>query len=114
MTQLIIKTAGLTDRGQMRSNNEDAVCVEADLGLLIVADGMGGHQSGEKASAIAVSSIPATLKRLTPGNDTPDTSGAPISDETNRLGFSIKMANRMIFDAASSDPRDSGMGTTCT
>src|SRR5688572_13213382 len=114
MTKLAIKVAGLTDQGQVRSNNEDAVWTDAELGLLIVADGMGGHQSGEKASGMAISSIPANFRQLTRASQVGEITDKSFSAETNRLAFCMKMANQMIFEAAKRYPMDSGMGTTCT
>lgn len=49
--------AARTDIGKMRAHNEDRYCVNADLGLFVIADGMGGHASGEVASEIAVATI---------------------------------------------------------
>jgi PPM family protein phosphatase len=49
--------AARTDVGKIREHNEDCYCVNTDLGLFMVADGMGGHASGEVASQIAVSTI---------------------------------------------------------
>src|SRR5882757_4901038 len=49
-----IATALLSNVGRVRSNNEDVVEVDPELGLLILADGMGGHNAGEVASALAV------------------------------------------------------------
>jgi PPM family protein phosphatase len=108
--KLSIKTAGLTNPGLVRSNNEDAVCVDDRLGLLIVADGMGGHQAGEVASGIAIKAIPDRLRQLS--EDETENNG--FSHETNRLGLSLQTANQMIFEAARRSPDDNGMGTTCT
>jgi PPM family protein phosphatase len=112
VTKFSLQLAGLTDRGKVRANNEDSLCVDLELGLLVVADGMGGHQSGEKASGIAVSSIPANFKRLaaSPG----DAMDKQFSPETNRLGFCLKIANQAIYEAARRSVQDRGMGTTCT
>ena len=49
--------AALTDPGRRRENNEDSFCVREDLGLFLVADGMGGHVAGEIASKLAVDEI---------------------------------------------------------
>ena len=48
-----LTAAGLSDVGRERDHNEDSYAVEDDLGLYIVCDGMGGHQAGEIASALA-------------------------------------------------------------
>lgn len=45
---------GKTDKGLVRAENEDEFCIEKDLGFLAVADGMGGHASGEVASKMAI------------------------------------------------------------
>jgi PPM family protein phosphatase len=114
MSKLSVKVAGLTDQGKTRANNEDAVWVDANLGLLIVADGMGGHQSGEVAAGMAITTIPTNLDQLTKAGTTGEISDPRFSVETNRLGFCLKMANQMIFKAGKRYPKDQGMGTTCT
>ena len=53
----MMKVASMTDPGRVRKTNEDSFFVDARLGLLIVADGMGGHNGGEVASRIAVDTI---------------------------------------------------------
>src|SRR5262245_40502818 len=85
-----------------------------DLGLIVVADGMGGHQSGEKASRIAVNTVAETFKELTKAGNAGSILDKSFSEATNRLGFSLKMANEAIFEAGRRNPGDSGMGTTCT
>jgi protein phosphatase len=114
VTKLSIKTVGLTDQGKVRNNNEDALWVDADLGLVIVADGMGGHRAGEVASGIAVTTIRDNFKQLLETDSTGEITDNRFSVETNRLGFCLGMANKMIFEAASRYPRNSGMGTACT
>ena len=52
-----LQTACATDAGLVRKHNEDTVAVDNHLGLLVLADGMGGYQAGEVASEIAVSQI---------------------------------------------------------
>ena len=114
MKKLLLKAAGFTDQGKTRPNNEDAVWVDTRRGLLIVADGMGGHQAGEVASGMAVKSIPSTLDQLASSGTTGEIAEKTFSVETNRLGFCLKMANQMIFESAKRYPQSFGMGTTCT
>jgi protein phosphatase len=111
MSKLDVRIAGLTDHGLFREKNEDAVWVDPGAGLVIVANGMGGHASGEKASAIAIRCIPETLS----GPDGTDSNRDPrFSAATNRLAHAVRQANRAIFEEGQSSPPDRGMGTTCT
>jgi protein phosphatase len=110
MSKFIVRIAGLTDQGLVRAKNEDAIWVDPNTDLLIVADGMGGHPSGEKASTIAVRSIP---KHLASGADDP-TRDPRFSHATNLLAAAVLSANRAIFDEGEKSPADRGMGTTCT
>ena len=56
-----VRWAAATHPGRRRASNEDAFCARPDLGLYIVADGMGGHVAGEIASRLAVDTIEATI-----------------------------------------------------
>ncbi|MDQ3176432.1 MAG: Stp1/IreP family PP2C-type Ser/Thr phosphatase, partial [Actinomycetota bacterium] len=88
----------VTNEGMIRAQNEDNMLVRE--GLFVVADGMGGHQAGEVASALAVSRMAANLE------------GGP--GPLDALIASIRDANADIFDAASTDASQQGMGTTVT
>jgi PPM family protein phosphatase len=112
--KLSLKVAGLTDQGRSRSNNEDAIWVDPKLGLIIVADGMGGHQGGEVASGMAIQTIPSNFEQLAKAGTAGEIVDQRFSEATNRLGFCMKMANQLIFEAAKRYPKDHGMGTTCT
>jgi PPM family protein phosphatase len=93
-----LRWGAATDRGQIRTGNEDQMF--AGESLFVVADGMGGHQAGEVASKIAVDRLRAGL-----------------DDETPRLAdlvTAINEANRDILRAAVSNPDQHGMGTTIT
>ena len=114
MSKLSVEKAGFTDQGKARPNNEDAIWVDPEISLIIVADGMGGHKAGEVASGMAVSTIPANLKQMIKSRQSGEIFHKEFTGETNRLGFCLKMANQMIFEAARRYPQDSGMGTTCT
>src|SRR5262245_36363379 len=89
---------GVTHQGR-RSTNEDAWLVDLDLGLLVVADGMGGHNAGEVASALAVKVIREVFE-----------SGTPPSQAL--LVRAVQTANERILAAAAEQPSHSGMGTT--
>ena len=114
MTRLTATLAGMTDQGKVRANNEDSVWVDQAKGLIVVADGMGGHRSGEKASTLAVNIIREQFDRLSASQSAGEITAERFSAETNRLAFCVKLANQAIFEAARQNPEDRGMGTTCT
>src|SRR3954468_14062713 len=57
-----IKSVGLTDVGKVREHNEDTIGVDTDIGLMVLADGMGGYNAGEVASGLAVKTIMSRVK----------------------------------------------------
>jgi protein phosphatase len=99
----------LTDVGKKRDHNEDSFLVRDELGLFAVADGMGGHQAGERASRMALETLAAVLKRP----DGPP-QAADRDDILARLRDATQSAGAAIFDAAQADPTLQGMGTTLT
>ncbi|MBH1966349.1 MAG: Stp1/IreP family PP2C-type Ser/Thr phosphatase [Comamonadaceae bacterium] len=100
--------SALSDVGRHRSNNEDAVLVAAGYGLVVLADGMGGYNAGEVASAMAVDLI---ARDLTPSLE--KTGGAPDVRSLRRaMEVCVSNANRAIFDAARAEENCAGMGTT--
>jgi protein phosphatase len=96
----------LSDVGRKRDHNEDSFLVREDVGLFAVADGMGGHQAGEKASRMALETLANILKR-------PD-GPADRDDVLAKLREATQAAGAAIFDAAQADPTLQGMGTTMT
>ncbi len=64
---MVIASAAKSDVGQVREKNEDSFLINAELGLYVVADGMGGHLGGQMASQLAVSGIEASLRASQPG-----------------------------------------------
>jgi serine/threonine protein phosphatase PrpC len=106
--------SGTTDVGRKRNHNEDAFLLLPEESLYCVADGMGGHASGEVASRIAVEEMSEFFR--TTGRDDEATwpfkmDPARAYDE-NRLLTGVKLANVRIFERAATDPRLKGMGTT--
>jgi serine/threonine protein phosphatase PrpC len=110
--KLALRAAGLTDIGR-RPTNEDVVLVRSDLGLYAVADGAGGHRSGEVASALAARSLEnffgATIKKT---HEQPEFDRFGIPSGARRLSAAILKANRDVLEAAKSHSAHKGMGAT--
>jgi protein phosphatase len=94
-----------TDIGRRRSQNQDSVAAEPQLGLFLVADGMGGHKGGEIASAMAVDQITEYFQKV---------QGHAKKDPAEVLKSAIEHASQVIFTRAADEPELSGMGTTTT
>ena len=109
-----ITSYGVTDVGLERTNNEDAFFISAPDGLYVVCDGMGGHASGEIASAITVETmgqfVGTTIHEST--FRWPFNSPTATTLETRILDCAVRLANRDVFNAASSETKHRGMGTT--
>ncbi len=100
-----LRYAIATDRGRERENNEDAALGVPELGLFVIADGMGGHIGGEVASQVAIESVVAFVKGHSPARDPKD--GARLLSEA------VLEANSAVLHEA--ELRElAGMGTTLT
>jgi protein phosphatase len=108
-----IRYAAKTDVGMKRNHNEDYFSLIEDEQLFIVADGMGGHASGEVASKLAAETVGEFYQRTKDEEATwPYKMDRSLSYIENRLVCGIKLANYKIFEAACRDLRYKGMGTT--
>lgn len=93
----------LSDKGLRRDSNQDSCLINKDLGLFIVADGMGGHSGGEVASSIAVETVEKIFKNVEEQKSNP----------RETLTKAYESASQKIFDrAANESPELAGMGTT--
>jgi len=108
-----VHASGRTDAGRVRNQNEDRVMVAPELGLFLVADGMGGHATGQVASAMVAASMrnffQATVGERFVADDPEDVGLDPSS---MRLVHAVRKANRDIFEASSQHPEHRGMGST--
>ena len=107
------KVHGQSDVGRKRQNNEDNFGVDKELGLFIVADGMGGHAAGEVASRMAIELVMDYIRR-TAESDEPYLTGfnTKFSRAGNRLSSAVILANQVISETAASRQEWQGMGTT--
>jgi PPM family protein phosphatase len=101
------RAAGGTHVGRVRPGNQDALHVDTERGIFLVADGMGGHAAGEVASRIAVEVVSAALAEVVDGRPGPD-------EVTGALERALRDAERFILEHAARDRSTSGMGTTLT
>jgi len=102
MTVKGLRCAGLSDVGRVREENEDTIAVIPELGLFIVADGMGGHRAGKHASSLSVESFVDTIRVLYGGGTGP----------VESLRAAVSHANFSILEAARASSDFRGMGTT--
>ncbi|MGK2927974.1 MAG: Stp1/IreP family PP2C-type Ser/Thr phosphatase [Acidimicrobiales bacterium] len=89
-----LRWGGATDVGQLRSANQDSMLLGPDI--FVVADGMGGHQGGEVASALAIETV----------------SDRAVGSDVGELITAVEDANETVFERSTQDPALSGMGTT--
>ena len=109
-----IEVSGQTHVGMKRNHNEDNLLLLPEERLFVVADGMGGHSSGEVASQIAVEEV-AEFFRMTSQDleiTWPYKMDKQKNYDENRLATGVKLANMRIFEKASSETKYKGMGTT--
>ena len=103
-----IEYSSLSDVGRQRANNEDAVLVDAAHGVVVLADGMGGYNAGEVASALAVDVVVRELRHWL----SLSVERAGTRDVRRAMEICVDLANRQIFEAANTHAAFDGMGTT--
>lgn len=103
-----LSVAMQSDTGRTRANNEDAIVHEDSLGLLVLADGMGGYNAGEVASRLAATTVLDSVRRhYAEALPEPESGGA-----ARLLRDAIHSAHGVIRAAATTEPQYAGMGTT--
>ncbi len=104
-----VAMAAITDIGMVREKNEDQVAIAPELGLAVLADGMGGHQAGEVASDMAIDMI---TRHFAESFEHCDKKNGVLKNETSVICEAIQMANAAIFEMAHQRPECNGMGST--
>ena len=108
-----IQIVGLTNTGRVRQNNEDCIGFDSALGLLVLADGMGGHLGGEVASSLSVDSIIKASQHHLPSIKTGQIdSETGFSLESICLQDAIEHANDLVYRKSTEQAELRGMGTT--
>lgn len=103
----------MSDTGCKREHNEDSLLVSRDLDLYGVADGMGGHAAGDRASQLAVKIVEQELRAADLDSE-PQRSPGLDDAPGHHLSEAARAASRAIYDDAQTDPAFQGMGTTLT
>jgi protein phosphatase len=101
--------ASVSDAGLVRTFNEDSVSVDEDLGLVVLADGMGGYKAGDVAAGMATMIVTNELKERL-GDSKGRANGTPVDNELIRVA--VGRANQAIYHAAHKKAQFQGMGTT--
>ncbi len=110
-----LNCAALTDTGVRRTANEDNYCVREDLGLFVVADGMGGHVAGEVAARVAVEELErfvTSTRNTEPSDAWPVLFDPTLGQNGNRLSAGMTEANHQIAAQIKRDENLQGMATT--
>jgi protein phosphatase len=107
------RCVGMSDTGRIREHNEDTIGTDGDIGLVVLADGMGGYKAGEVASGIAVRTVLTLIKDAV---DREDLSRSDEATGLSRPGIllrdAVQRANKIIYQTAKTQANCEGMGTT--
>lgn len=108
-----VQAIGLSDTGKVREHNEDAIASDSDIGLYVLADGMGGYNAGEVASGIAVKTIVNLVRESFQAMELDGLDKATgLHRPSIILRDAIARANKIIHQTSKSQSQCEGMGTT--
>ncbi|MGE5027885.1 MAG: Stp1/IreP family PP2C-type Ser/Thr phosphatase [Betaproteobacteria bacterium] len=110
--QHMLEFASATDAGLVRKFNEDNIAIDKEIGLMALADGMGGYMAGDVASAMATSVIMEQLKTALQNSGSEPGGGYAVRSLAIR--GAAERANQSIYKVAQKNPQYQGMGTTLT
>ena len=111
---IVIESAGLSDVGKKRKENQDDMFLDNATGLYVVADGMGGHRAGEVASRLVVETIRDYFKQYQHDDRNAELihRDASLSKEAKRLLSSIHLSNKVVHQTSLDNTSQRGMGST--
>jgi protein phosphatase len=110
--QAVLEVANVSDTGLRREGNEDSSASDVNLGLLVIADGMGGYRSGEVASAIAVAKVVTVVNSKLKLIHDRRAGAVARSVRAEVMESAVQEANAAVHDTAQSEIHCRGMGTT--
>ncbi|MBI4192319.1 MAG: Stp1/IreP family PP2C-type Ser/Thr phosphatase [Betaproteobacteria bacterium] len=108
----VLEVVTATDPGMVRSHNEDSIGTDAEIGLAVLADGMGGYNAGEVASGIAVAMLTTEMRQALEAHEPHETDGSGEPLAVKLIKENSGKANAAIYQTAKSQPQYAGMGTT--
>jgi protein phosphatase len=108
----VLEVVTATDPGMVRSHNEDSIGTDIDIGLAVLADGMGGYNAGEVASGIAVAMLTTEMRQELEEHAPHEINGSGETLAEKYVRENSAKANAAIYQTAKSQPQYAGMGTT--
>ena len=112
--QSMLEFASATDAGVVRKFNEDSIAIDKEIGLMVLADGMGGYMAGDVASAMATSVVMGQLQDDLENLESEHQEGGRYTAQSLAVKAAAEKANQSIFKVARKNPQYQGMGTTLT
>jgi PPM family protein phosphatase len=108
-----INVVRCSDTGRVREHNEDAVVTDLDIGLVILADGMGGYNAGEVAAELAANTVTKLMREAASRSSRGETDQeSGLMRQSIGLRNAVSRANKIIWQTAQTQPNCQGMGTT--